>query len=340
MGRGRIALSGFVAAALVAVAAYGELPWRHPLPGAERRFDASAPAWAADGVVHLGGQQLDVRPAHVRGMLATPYGAFLTVAEGAGPDAPRRLVWFDGRELVEVPGHVAGAAADVAVSPDGRYAGWVDREGPWSVAGRLAEVVVVDLATGRAVLRDHQHMGGGWGDDLADRYEELAPTVVGFGARGRVYWTDAEGDVWRADVRAGTKASTAHGRSAAGGPVSYAAAYNPRLGRVTPDRAAWESPTGTFEVDRTVPDDVRVTDTRTGRRVALDHGRRRAAFGGWGADGVLYAVVADGPLHPGSGRRVPGAVVRCRLPSGTCREVARVVDLGSFSFGHGEPVGG
>ena len=179
-----------------------------------------------------------------------------------------------------MPGRIPGGSTAVVGSPDGRYAGWVDREGPWTIAGRIAEVVVVDLQTGRAVFRDHENMGGAWGDELPVLYGELEPRFVGFDDEGRAYWQDAagHGERWRVDLDPGkrrtSRATTPPGatRARSATPTTRASAsrcrcaadavVDPLLGVATGSL----SPDGRFVLGSVYRQRLQVTVAGTGRR--------------------------------------------------------------------------
>ncbi len=118
----------------------------------------------------------------------------------------------------------------VRVSPDGRYAGWIDYDGPKRPVGRLAEVVVVDLSTGAEVFRNHDDMGGA-DDDLDNLYED-----AGLGFRGfdddYVYWQTAEGSPSSKRARIGEWEVEPDPAADPNGPPPPPLAYDTLLGLV------------------------------------------------------------------------------------------------------------
>ena len=353
MGR-RTVLAVAAAAAVIALAGATLLSDSTPTPlePGDPIFAAERLTWAQGSEVHYGRQTFDLGPEVVRSALRTPYGFFLDLARSPRYRAPHRLVFYDGTTSVELPGNVK----DPAVSPDGRYAGWIDFDGPLRPAGRIAEVVVVDLASGEAIFRDHDGMGGGVGDDLTDRYEELPPAMLGFDDDGLVYWLDAEGSGhrWRADPVTGEKELVDAPEPSDDGwdQPGLGEPYNPRLGR----EAGWLNgqlaPRGTgghllhlspeerFGVDLGRPGRVLARDVRAGRRVRFDHGRRTMLFAGWAGPDRLFAFVSDQHLtsyDPTPPDPTTGVFMSCRLPSGGCTQVGprSVTGAGSVVFGDG-----
>ncbi|MFW6773533.1 hypothetical protein ACOACO_04560 [Nocardioides sp. CPCC 205120] len=171
-------------------------------PSAGEPLAVDGLVWAADGTVHL--------PDGTRVVVgdATRETGDYVVAGGG--------VWFRGyRTPADVPAgaedlgpadalHVAdatGRATEVgigvdslAASPDGRYVALIDlTSGPEDRYGTpLAEVVVVEAATGAEVLRSADGMGDPRSDDLAALYPDAEIEVLGF-ADGRVWVETAEG---------------------------------------------------------------------------------------------------------------------------------------------------
>lgn len=215
----------------------------------------------------------------------------------------------------------------------------MDREGPWRLAGRAAEVVVIDLGSGHRVLRTNQGMGGGRGDDLAARYEELEPTFLGFDER-HAYWRDATGSSrrWRWDLethrteRAEVRQDVGEATTA---PVGHP--WDPARGRgvwvedgrpvrdPSVGRRGFLSPDGRYLVSEPVAR-LAVTRARDGRRVRLDTDRF-AWFGGWQGDTRFYALARarfeDG-YDPSRPDRTRGTLVSCVLPSGRCATIRPV----------------
>ena len=346
-----VVLSAAVAVALVLAGSQLLTRDRNVLPASEPSFGADRVTWAQGSTIHYGDTTYDAGPEVVLRMLRTPYAFFLTLADSHRDGADQRLVRFDGEALTELPGDVDS----VRVSPDGAHAGWVDFHGPLRPAGRIAEVVVVDLATGRTVFRDHEHMGGGFGDDLAARYGELPPTFLGFDDDRYAYWFDSEGsgNRWRVDLATGEKEPA--GPDPDSGeefPPMVGDPYNPRTGppvwlrrgRVVdaPGPRAisgFLSPDGRFALRTGRTGLLPVTDAASGERVDLDHGRRWIFFGGWQHGSTLYALVRsrfEFGYDPNAPDRTRGTLVSCHLPSGHCTDLATVRGTWSLIFAHGE----
>lgn len=336
----RLAVLAVVAAVLVAIvgAALGaRLVHREVLPAggdAVDFFDREV-TWAQGSTLHHGSSSFDLAPLVVHALRPSRHGIFLRVSDTPAFEAPTRWVLYDGRRATPVPGDVD----DVIVSPDGQHAGWIDRDGPWRPAGRVAEVVVVDLGSGQPVHRTSDGMGGGWGDDLPNRYEELEPTFLGFDER-HAYWRDATGSGrrWRWDV-------TTHETEPAERPQDTGEAmtapvgepWDPQRGRgvwVADGRPVDDSSTG--ERGFLSPDGrylvlepvarVAVTRPADGSRIRLGT-QRYAWFGGWQGDSRFYALTRtryeDG-YDPGKPDRTRGLLVSCALPSGQCATITRV----------------
>lgn len=336
----RLAVVAVVAAVLVAIvgAALGpRLVRREVLParGDTVDFFEREVTWAQGSTLHHGDRSFDVSPLVVHALRPSRHGIFLQVSDIPAFEEPTRWVLFDGRRAASVPGDVD----EVAVSPDGEHAGWIDREGPWGPAGRVAQVVVVDLRTGQRVLRTSEGMGGGWGDDLAVRYEELEPTFLGFDEQ-RAYWRDATGSGrrWRWDLT--THDTQRAERSQESGEAMTAPVGEPwdpqrgrgvwvADGRPVDDPSSGErgflSPDGRYLVLEPVAR-VAVTRPADGSRVWLGTDRF-AWFGGWLDETHLYALTRshyeDG-YDPGKPDRTQGALVTCALPSGRCATVTPV----------------
>ncbi|QNN53315.1 hypothetical protein [Nocardioides mesophilus] len=350
--RHRVVLLAAAAVALVLLVPFllGRLAPDDPLGVAGApRFGESRLTWAQGSTIHYGEQRLDVGPRVVRTMVRTPYGFFVDLARSRGPYAEATMAFFDGSRTAEVPGDVSS----VSVSPDGRYAGWVDRDGPWRPAGRIAEIVVVDLESGAAVVRDHDHMGGGFGDDLTARYSELEPTFLGFDADGLAYWLDAEGHGtrWRVDPATGEKELVEPDPERRKVQPELGEPYNPSLGpwtwldhgAVTDDQFSGDrgflSPDRRFAFGGSRPGRIQVTAADTGRPVRLDHGHRFSYFAGWLGEDSFAALVTDDvdPVYELDARDTSvGVLMECRLPTGRCTTIRQVDGLRSLVLGTGE----
>ena len=268
--------------------------------------------WAQGATIHYGTQEFNVAPLVVHAIRPTRHGLFLEVADTGRFDSATRWVLFDGRKTTAVPGEVD----DVAVAPNGEYAGWIDREGPWRPTGRVAEVVVVDLRTGRTVFETSKGMGGGLGDDLGARYENLEPAFLGFDDDS-AYWRNATGSGERWRWRIGSSTTNRAEDANPAGEASTAPRGEPwdpqrgrpvwiDEGRPVPEPAptgerGFLSPDGQFVVAEPVAQLV-VTHAADGRRIplALD---RFAWFGGWQDGDRFYALTRnryEGGLTPPS----------------------------------------
>lgn len=344
MPRGRTAstVAGVVVAVLAATASVVMfVPPDTDLEATSRPVDFSRPEplWAEETTLHYGDKTFDLGASYVRGMSPSPHGIFLEVARKRGYDVIPRWVLFDGKRTHELPGE----PDDVKVSADGRYAGWLDREGPRRPIGRLAVIVVVELETGDTVFRTSEGMGD-FTDDLGDLYEELDPRFLGFDAENRAYWSDASGSGGRRRADLGTGVIEAAERSAPAGAeastVAVGALVDPRRGtRVSvrdgkeqPEQDAaetgWLSPDGRWllgtEGNGITP---RVTRPDTGEEIDLDTPGRGLYAGSWlGPDALSFLVTKrrlegfDVSLTGGPS----GTLVSCTLPAGSCTVVAKV----------------
>ena len=330
-----------VAAVLTAVALVNVSGGSGPLPvadGGGTDFFARDVLWAQDSTIHPGDRTYDVSPLLVRTLRPTRHGVFLEAARGRGADVSTSWVFFDGRTSTPVPGHVR----DVVVSQDGEKAAWVDLHGPWRPAGRVAQVIVTDLRSGDVVLRSSEGMGGGFGDDLGARYENLQPQALGFDER-RFYWLDASdsGTRRRWDLR--THASeSAEGSAARGtesGTVPVGEPWNPATGPGTwvshgrPAAYGEGGATGFFSPDRQfllteaiglLP----ITRPGSGETVTLTGVDRWTTFGGWQDDTTFFAMTtshhSDG-IDPAEPDRTPARLVSCSLSSLRCTTLRRLV---------------
>ncbi len=308
-------------------------------PGAaEPRFDRQQVAWAHLRTLHYGDRELTL-PRRIRGLAVSDYGFFVELSDDGGLDGPTTWGFFDGEEWLPLGGDPTGA---VRVSPDGRYVGWVNRAGPRRPAGRVREIVVADVRRGEAVLKDHSGMGGGIGDDLGDRYEELPPTFLGFDQDStHAYWTDASGGGTRKRGSLETGEVEDAEPEGAGDfpedPVSPVVdAYRGRRAGPSPQSGPADlqyglySPDERFAVDVSAPGRTVVLDGRTGRRIRVDFPQRAQYFAGWLPGDSFYVV--------GTRRRVEsysltgrdptrGRIAVCHLPAGDCEEGARVPGL-------------
>lgn len=272
-------------------------------PVAEPRPTVFAPdelVWAERSKIHVGDQTYDVAPKIVESMDRTPYGLYLRLTEDP-INGPFEEVFFDGRSMKAEP----DVYTDVITSPDGELAAWIDRTGPRRPAGRVAQVVVVDTATGDRIFESAEGMGGERGDDLGDRYEELPPAVIDL-TSDRLVWRNAEGS--------GSWVTTdlATGRS-------EVSTKDPDLHPIS-GFEFW-SPDGQYRVDATNTGRLRVHPRQP------DFGHRWQTQGGWRADHTMLALGQDryrfsyDPTKPDT---TPGYLLSCDLDAGTCEQLVRV----------------
>lgn len=309
----------------------GALVGERVLPRAGSTYDEVRLTWAQDGTLHHGDRTFDTGATSIRQLAAASSGWFLQVADGQSVEDPARWVFFDGERTTALGKDVEF----VATSPDGRYAGWVDRDGPERPGGQVARVVVVDLTTGRVVLDDSTGMGGETaGDDVGYLYSELPPTFLGFDDTF-VYWQAPSGRLrWSAATGVQTAQKEVEGAPAPmprGRPVDryLGSAIAVQGGRM--DRTGTGGATGTVSPDGdTVATagglgSTAVTDAGTGRRVPLETGHRFATFGSWVGDDEVALVTTDENLWGlRAEERYPsgGFVTTCSLTTGACRDEA------------------
>jgi hypothetical protein len=316
------------------VAAVPVWSWLQPRPHLQSAAAAAAPpfaqarpVWALDGTVHYGGRSFDVGPGVISAVTPASYGMFLVIGPRHSLEFGGRSFYTNGRTTVRVPGD----PSEIKVSPDGRYAAWADYHGPRRLFGRIAQVVVIDLSSGRTVFHDSEGMGGAFDTNPSDRYEETPPTVLGFDDR-HVYWSDAfdathswpisGGDpqrVRRRDVHVrdrtlGAPVVLVHGRVEVDPPVGYDAVTSPD-GRSAVVSSGYR-PT--------------LTDLRSHRSTPLRGLDRSWTFGGWLPDSSFYALTDDlrRDLEPPPHPRRRGRLVRCQPATGSCATLSRVPSAG------------
>lgn len=280
-----------------------------------------------EAVLHRGEEEVAL-PAYVDAVWPTAYGVLVEHRSGPTFDTGSSLALVAGSETTTLPGSPSGAH----VSPDGRFAGWVDYSGPRRVGYRLAEVVVVDLATGEEVLRDHDDMGGWFDQDL---YGNQWPTFYGFDDAGHAYWETAEEDGedgrWRrVDLATGdvTVASgdpraevvdPLRGRDVVGGDGMTGFASPDGRWCLTDGRTGW----------------LPVTDCASEEQATPDYPAGRVRFAGWTEDPDEFWVLAarrglEVMIPPDEPDPSRGVLARCTLPSGECVVEQRVRRLGSL----------
>ncbi|GAA4698634.1 hypothetical protein GCM10023349_13500 [Nocardioides conyzicola] len=258
--------------------------------------------WAQRSTIHVGEKTYDVSPQLVQSMSWTPYGLYLRLTKD--PDnGPFHESFFDGTTLEPV--RDVYAFDRVITSPSGRLAAWVERNGPKRPAGRVAQAVVVDTATGERVYENADGMGGEKGDDLADRYEELSPGVIDL-TDERLVWRNAEGSgaIVTSDLTTGESTTSEHG---------------PRL-EPTTGYDFW-SPDGRYRVDARTTGKLRV------RHRQVDFGHRFQTQGGWLDDHTMLVLAQDRfPMSFDSTvpDTIPGYLLACDLDAATCKQLLEV----------------
>jgi hypothetical protein len=322
-----------VGGAVLTVAFALPAPHRDVLPGGGPDFLDRKVTWAQGSTIHYGNRTFDVAPLVVHALRPSRNGLFLEVSDTARFDASTRWILFDGGQTTAVPGDVK----DVVVAPSGNYAGWIDRDGPWRPAGRVAEVIVVDLRNGQVVFRSSSGMGGGFGDDLGARYENLPPAFLGFD-RGSAYWRNAtgSGERWRWHLSSDETERAERDRDfgeASTTPVGdpwdpqrghdvWVSAGRPVPAPAPSGERGFLSPDGRFVLTEPVAKLI-VTRALDGRRVHL-HLDRFAWFGGWLDDVRFYALTRsryeDG-FDPTRPDRTTGTLVSCSLGTGDCTSI-------------------
>ena len=270
------------------------------------------PVWAQRSTVHANDRTYDVGPGLVREIDWTPYGLVLGLDDDLVDGEPSYSV-FDGKALEPLPGEVWGG--HVVTSADGRYAAWIDRDGPSRPAGQVLQVVAMDMGTGERVFVSSDGMGGDAGDDLNDRYAESAPVVVAI-SDGKLYWQSAEGggEAFATDLPSGdTEAVT--GRTLRG------------LRRTS----GWEftSPDGKHSVDAQVVGKLTVRPTQP------DFGFRWQFQGGWLNAHTMMVLARkeyEAAWDPSAPDRSRGVLLACDLDARHCRQLAHIVGTYEVNF--------
>ena len=342
-GRWTAALAlAVVALGLLALATWGGWQWlgarggdtvvdsgRQLLPPSDRWVEAGVPVWARGGVLRVGERSIALGDVAASDLTSTPYGVLVRVDR---PDAPTPRERVTLAVTADGVAEVRGDPGDVVVAADGRHAAWIDREGPRQRLGRLAQVVVVDLATGRELLRSGAGMGDP-DDDLPDLYSELDPEALGFQGEGEdlvVVYRDATGAGSTVGLRVRDGAPQSVPPRWIGGEARRLTvadvpewARRPVIGtdlalrgrRLAASGAAAVLSPDARHVARTgVPGELVVLTVPEGDVVTPRYGDRAPRLGAWLGDGRLLVV---------TGRRGGDASVRvCRVGSG-CTVVAR-----------------
>jgi len=322
-----LVVAAVLLAVLVALVAFPLRWWLFPVPHLEAAagpppFEQLRPTWAQDGTVHYGSRSFETGVGVIAGLDVSPYGMFLQTTPVRSAAAEVHTDFSDGRTTQRVP----GTPSSVHVSVDGRYAAWIDTDGPRRFFGRIAQVVVLDLRTGRTVFHDSRGNGDVFERNPSDRYEETPPLVLGFDD-AHVYWSDAEDRTYRWNLTGGSRERVRRTDVHLADPV-LGTQVTLRHGRVSDGgggHLAVLAPDGRSAVEQ-VSSRLRLTDVRTGRRVPLRGLDRHTLLGAWLADSSFYALTDA--VDPGApdrvARRAPGRIVRCRTADGVCTTVARV----------------
>jgi hypothetical protein len=282
-----------------------------PEPTEEPRPVVFAPGelvWAERSTVHVGDRTYDVGPQVIRSMDWTPYGLYLEMTHHPG-EGPYEVFFFDGETLTAVP----DVYSDLITTPDGKLAAWIDRSGPDSPAGPVAQVVVVETATGDEVFVSSEGMGGEKGDDLGDLYEELPPAVVDL-TEDRLVWRNADG----AQTWVTTDLTTGQ---------TEVSMRKPRM-RPTSGVEFW-SPDGQYRVDAGNPSRLRVYPQQPA------FGHRWQSQGGWLAAHTLLALGRDKykfDFNDAKPDTTPGYVLACDLDAGTCKTLVTVTGARDVVF--------
>lgn len=172
-------------------------------PSGGPSIDPRGLVWATGSTVHLGdGSTIDTG-FPIDAYVVAPTGVYAVAEPPADDDSGVRFaelqrVTPDGTE----PTGAHPEPTTLTVSPDGTHLAFIDRSGKADGFGTpLAEAVVVDLASGKEILRSADGMGDTDSDDLTDLYEELPPEILGISAtRAYVITTD---DVRSVDLDSG-----------------------------------------------------------------------------------------------------------------------------------------
>lgn len=294
------------------------------LPVGATSWDANAPAWWHDGVLHVGEETLE---------LGDEVDTFVLGATGA--------YWLHGRTL-----SFAGADGSTAVvgdvswgnlgtSADHTVLALVDQSrGPTDQYGtHVAQVVAYDTRTGEELYRtpDEEPEEG---SDLADLYEETMPLLQGVGSE-RVFFdgltirlsdgstTPASRDADAVEVYAGHADTLFHD----GYPVSIrvtgdrldiadSTAYG--VGRLSPDRST------IFDVTQW-PAEAVAYEATTGARRDIDAPWRHFVLGGWSDESTFFgAAQLIDPDHRDGVLRA-SQVVSCGVRALECHPVSAVI---------------
>ncbi|WP_395690147.1 hypothetical protein [Nocardioides sp.] len=294
------------------------------LPVGPTRWDASAPAWYADGTLHVGERSVE---------LGDGVDEFVLGATGAYWVRRQTLMFTSAegrtREVADV------GWANLAVSADHSVVATVDQSrGPTDEFGtHVMQVAVFDTRTGAQLYRTPDRAPAD-GADLADLYGELMPMLGGV-SRDRVFFDEAtisladgsrepvtqddEGvDVYPGyaetlftdGYHVGLRGEGRHRE--VGGSEAFG------TGRLSPDRST------VLDVGQW-PTDAVAYDAETGRQRALDAPWDHFSLGGWTDDDTFFGVAERiDDHHPVDVLRAR-QVVTCELRSLACTPVGRVI---------------
>jgi hypothetical protein len=295
------------------------------LPVLKPRFEAQKLTWAQGDVIHYGNQALRIGKGHIETLHLSPVGFFVEVA--AAPDGGDKY-WalFDGQEVRRLP----RAITSLEVSPNGRYVGWVNLQGPHRPAGRVAEAVILDLTTGLVAGRTSDGMGGEAGDDLGQRYEDLPPEFLGFDDE-YAFYRDASGSgtarTW--DLKSGRIGTVSNGPNTAYEKTPWQGEVDELNGFVTAD--------GRYALDTSRTGRVRVFTIAGSRRsrLDLDFGRRWETYGYLLTPDQLVVLTMDTlemSYDPAQPDHTHGAVTVCNLVKANCRDAVDVIGTRNVVF--------
>ena len=275
-------------------------PTTQSWPTTQDPLAVSGLVWARGSEVHLGDadRTLDVG-SQIATFVVAGDGVFFTRQSdepgdgsyGGSPEQADRPLYYS--EGTGRPIRVAPSAGSLRASPDGRYLAFLDlATGTKDQVGTAQiQTVVVDLTTGKEVVRSAQGMGDPSSDDLGAVYPESPPRLIKVDDR-TAYVAPFHGDVLAFDLGTG-KATT----------VAADAAQPP------------------YQDGRNDPGTWRILDPLNDRdRFQPEHGRAVAPSGVPGKIGLGFWL--DDSTALGYALTQPGTpLLTCVVPSGRCTEV-------------------
>ncbi len=285
------------------------------LPESPPAFAEDRLTWAQDDTIHHGDQILRLDRGPIVELHTSAYGFLVEVGADLGLSQ-----WFlvNGGGSHRLPGDIGS----LAVSPDGRHVGWIDWDGPSRPAGRVAQVVLADLATGRVIGRTSDGMGGDAGDDLGARYENTPPVFLGFD-EDHAYYTDAENDrvTRRWDLRTERIEDLEHPPDEVYRDLPWA--------ELTPRPNGFDSADGRYRFDPSVTGRVQVSARRDGawHPATPDYGHRWVFLAALPSPHTLRVITRDefeDGYDPGRPDSSTGFVTECDLRTGHCRDLLSV----------------